>query len=510
VWGLGRVAALEHPDRWGGLVDLPGTVDRRAAGRLVGVLAGRSGEDQVAVRATGVFGRRLDRAAPGELGAGWRPSGTVLITGGTGALGARVARWAAVEGAEHLVLVSRRGPDAPGADGLRDELAGLCVRVTVVACDVTDRDALAELLADHPLDAVVHTAGVLDDGLVDALTPARFETVLRAKTTAARYLDELTRERDLSAFVLFSSFAGAIGSPGQGNYAAANAYLDALAERRRAAGLPATSVAWGPWAEDGMAADGSVGEYLRRRGLAGLDPELALVALERLAAGGDPAVVVARVDWSRFAPAFTAGRAAALLAEIPEASAALEDAASGAGADALRQRLTGLSAEEQSRALVDLVREQAAVVLGHAKADTVDPARAFREAGFDSLTAVELRNRLNAATGLVLPATLVFDYPAPLDLAGFLYGQLAGAGGDTAERAGVVAEIDRLAEALADAGPAEVSGESHLKITNRLRELLSMWMGADSSDETDDAAVELDEATDDEMFDLIDKELEIS
>ncbi|MEW2157437.1 type I polyketide synthase [Streptomyces sp. NPDC007189] len=513
VWGLGRVAALEQPDRWGGLIDLPPVVDRRAAGRLAGVLAGRAGEDQVAIRATGVFGRRLTRTAPGSLGAGWRPSGTVLITGGTGALGARVARWAAARGAEHLVLISRRGLDAPGAPELRDELTARGTRVTVAACDAADRDALAALLARHPVDAVVHTAGLLDDGLIETLTPERFAAVLRAKAVAARHLDELTRERELSAFVLFSSFAGAIGSPGQGNYAAANAYLDTLAERRRAAGLPATSVAWGPWAEDGMAAGGGIEEYLRRRGLTGLDPDLALVAMERLAAGDDPAAVVARVDWSRFAPAFAAGRTTALLAGVPEAEAALRDAASGADADALRGRLAGLDAAARSAALVELVREQAAVVLGHARADAVDPARAFREAGFDSLTAVELRNRLAAATGLHLPATLVFDYPAPADVARYLDAELTGPGGGRAG-SGVVAELDRLAQTLAAEADAagRAGGEAHQEITARLRHLLAVWTGADplADDGTDGTDSVLDTATDDEMFDLIDKELGIS
>ncbi|WP_055526218.1 type I polyketide synthase [Streptomyces graminilatus] len=509
VWGLGRAAALEHPDRWGGLVDLPEAVDRRAVGRLVGALAHRSGEDQLAIRATGVFGRRIERMAPGDLGAQWRPSGTVLITGGTGALGAQVARWAAAHGAEHVVLISRRGPDAPGAAELRTDLAALGVRVTVAACDAADREALAELLAAHPVDAVVHTAGVLDDGLLDALTPERFATVWRAKAVAARHLDELTRERELAAFVLFSSFAGAVGSPGQANYAAANAYLDSLAERRRSAGLPATSIAWGPWAQDGMAAGGSIEQSLRRKGLAGLDPEPALTAMRRLVGGG-PAAVVARVDWARFAPAFTAVRGTALLGGIPEAAAALDGPASGAGADTLRQRLAGRSAGERTAVLVELVREQAAFVLGHASADAVDPARAFRSAGFDSLTAVELRNRIAAVTGLRLPTTLVFDYPAPDDVARYLRGELTGHGdSDEAGATGVAAEIDRLARALADSG-AEVGDETHQEITTKLRALLSTWTGTDTPDGTDDAVTELDEATDDEMFDLIDKELRLS
>ncbi|MET7718715.1 SDR family NAD(P)-dependent oxidoreductase, partial [Streptomyces sp. NPDC005407] len=510
VWGLGRVAALEYPDRWGGLLDLPEVVDRRAAARLAGLLAGAEGEDQVAVRASGVFGRRLGRVSPGGLGGGWKPSGTVLVTGGTGALGVRVARWAAAGGAEHLVLVSRRGLEAPGAPELRDELTASGVRVSVVACDVADRGAAAGLLAEYPVDAVVHAAGVLDDGVIEALTPERFAAVLRAKTAVATHLDELTRERDLSAFVLFSSFAGSIGSPGQGNYAAANAYLDALAERRRALGLPATSVAWGPWADGGMAVDEGLGEYLRRRGLSALDPESALVALDRIAGGEEPAAVVAQVNWAQFVPAFTAGRVSPLLADLPEARAAWEAARSTAGADGLRERLAACPAEERSRMLVDVVREQAALVLGHANAESVDAARAFRESGFDSLTAVEFRNRLNAVTGLRLPATLVFDHPAPLDLASFLHSELLGPDTDAPESTGVVADVDKLAAVLAAAGSAEVNGETHLRVTAKLKELLSLWTGVEAADDAGRKVAKLDEATDDEMFDLINKELGIS
>ncbi|MGC3005150.1 SDR family NAD(P)-dependent oxidoreductase, partial [Streptomyces sp. G35A] len=193
-------------------------------------------------------------AAP-SADAAWQPTGTVLVTGGTGALGARVARWAARQGAARLLLVSRRGAQAPGADALGEELRRLGTDVTFAAVDLADREGVRALLDAHPVDAVVHTAGVIDDGVLDGLDPRAFRSVFAAKTTGARHLDELTRDRDLSAFVLFSSFAGAVGSAGQGNYAAANALLDALAERRRAEGLPATSIAWGPWAGGGMAAD---------------------------------------------------------------------------------------------------------------------------------------------------------------------------------------------------------------------------------------------------------------
>ncbi|MGK4578820.1 type I polyketide synthase [Kitasatospora sp. HPMI-4] len=418
VWGLGRVVALEHPDRWGGLVDLPETLDGLALARLAGVLTG--GEDQVAVRASGVHARRLARAPRGESVA-WKPSGTVLVTGGTGALGAEVARWLARNGAEHLVLTSRRGLDAPGAVELRDELAELGATVTVAACDVADRGALAELLATVEVSAVFHTAGVLDDGMVDGLTPERFATVARPKADAALNLHELTS--DLSAFVLFSSTAGTIGNAGQGNYAAANAFLDALAEQRRADGLAATSIAWGPWAGSGMATDRTLEERLRREGVPPMTPESAIAALHQALENGDTTVAVADIAWEvLLADPGASPRATTLFDEIPEAREALAKAAPEASAQRspLAQRLAALSETERGAALLDLVRTEVAAVLGYGAPEAVDAGRAFRELGFDSLTAVELRNRLGAVTGLSLPTTLVFDYPTSNALSQYL------------------------------------------------------------------------------------------
>nr|WP_232246482.1 type I polyketide synthase [Kitasatospora mediocidica] len=433
VWGLGRVVGLEHPERWGGLVDVPAVLDGRALERLVGVLAG-SGEDQVAVRASGVFGRRLVRASAGAVGRAWVPgTGSVLVTGGTGALGAEVARWLLAAGAEHVVLTSRRGLEAPGAVELRDELEALGGRVTVAACDVADRDALAALLAEFPPTAVVHAAGVLDDGVLDALTPERFATVLRAKVDAALNLDELTRDLDLSAFVLFSSIAGTVGAAGQGNYAAANAFLDALAERRRAEGLPATSVAWGPWAGSGMAADGALEARMRRAGVPPMAADLAIRELQRALDLDETAVTVADIGWERFGPGFTAARPSPLLADLVEArrpgardGAGHVESAAVESASALAQRLLGLPQAGRKRALLDLVRTHVAGVLGHEDVEEVGAARAFREIGFDSLTAVELRNGLNAVTALRLPATLIYDYPTPLALAEHLLAELLG------------------------------------------------------------------------------------
>ncbi|MEW2157958.1 type I polyketide synthase [Streptomyces sp. NPDC007189] len=440
VWGLGRIAALEYPRRFGGLVDLPRELDERAGTRLVAALAGTPDEDQLAVRGTGLFVRRLVRAGrPDATPAPWAPQGTVLITGGTGGVGAQVARRLARNGAGHLLLVGRRGPDAPGAADLEAELTQLGARVTVAACDVADREQLAALLAavpqDRPLTAVVHAAGVLDDGVLDGLTPERAETVLRPKTAAAWHLHELTRDLDLSAFVLFSSLAGTLGGPGQGSYAAANAFLDALARRRHADGLPATSIAWGAWGGGGLAA-GETGQRLARSGMPAMDPESALTALEQAVLGAEPVLAVADVRWETYAYAH-ADRPARVLADLPEvreAEAARQTtAAAGADGNAVTARLAGLPYEEQRRELLTLVRTLAAGALGYAGPEEIDEERAFRDLGFDSLTAVALRNTIAETTGLRLPVTLVFDHPTATALAERLHQDLFGAAPDGAE-----------------------------------------------------------------------------
>ncbi|GAB3874922.1 hypothetical protein GCM10027610_144450 [Dactylosporangium cerinum] len=432
VWGLGRTAALEAPRRWGGLIDLPELLDERAGRRLTDVLGG-SAEDQVAVRATGVYGRRLHRAAPAG-GAPVVPGGTVLLTGGTGALGAVVARHLAGSGVPHLLLTSRRGLDSPGAAGLVEELTELGARVTVAACDVADYDALAGLLAGVPdLAGVVHTAGVLDDGVLESLTPERFATVYATKVAAAVHLDRLTAGLDLSMFVLFSSVAGTIGSAGQANYASANAFLDALAQHRRQRGLAATSIAWGPWAQAGMAtADDAITRRMRRGGMPPMAPELAVAAFADAVAGDQPCVAVAEVDWPTFGPAFTAVRPSPLLTALPELHTQPPATQTGAS---LADRVAALPAAERQRVLSALVRDEAAAVLGYRDRSAVESARAFKELGIDSLTAVELRNRLSVATGLHLPASLVFDYPNAEILARHLAGELTGSGTGAADTA---------------------------------------------------------------------------
>ncbi|WP_345597540.1 SDR family NAD(P)-dependent oxidoreductase, partial [Streptomyces marokkonensis] len=450
LWGFGRVVGLEFPQRWGGLLDLPGEWGRRTAARLVAVLSGRSGEDQVAVRAAGAYAARLEHApvGPGTPEAEWRPKGTALITGGTGSLGAHLARRLAGAGAEHLVLVSRRGPQAPGAAELEAELSATGVRVTVVACDAADRDALARVLADipeeHPLDSVFHTAGVLEDGTVDSLTPARFTQVMRSKVAPALHLDELTRAHDLSAFVLYSSFAGVLGSAGQGNYAAANAHLDALARRRRSDGHPATSVAWGAWGGGGLAQGEQAARRLRRSGVPEMAPDRAIDALFGALGRNDAAVAIADIDWAAYAAGQLPGQRATLVSSLPEIRQARKEQpqeSAGAGL-ALAREIAALSADDQLRRILDLVRSQTALVLGHDGPQGVAPERAFKDLGADSLTAVELRNRLEAATGLQLPATLVFDYPNSAVLATSLRDLLLGERADGSAAAATVAADD--------------------------------------------------------------------
>ncbi|WP_229860007.1 SDR family NAD(P)-dependent oxidoreductase, partial [Streptomyces anandii] len=448
VWGLGRVAALEHPERWGGLVDLPQTdgtttrVDERTLDRLADVLAGLGDEDQLAVRDSGVFARRLVRARAAHEDAAsqaaspaWKPEGTVLVTGGTGALGAEVARWLAGNGAAHLVLTSRRGADAPGAAELEAELVALGARVTLAACDAADRGALAGLLEPlrTELTAVIHTAGVLDDGVLDALTPDRFESVWRAKADSARNLHELTRDLDLSAFVLFSSISGTLGSSGQANYAAANAYLDALAQERRADGLPAVSIAWGAWAA-GMAADDDIARRMRASGVPPMAADAAIRALRQAVDSEEAALTVADLDWERLTPGLVAVRSNPFIGELPEVRAILDNVNSLAGGakrrdagPSIAERLSGMSEADQERTVLELVRTHVSAVLGHHGSSAIGAERAFKELGFDSLTAVELRNRLRAATGVDLPATLVFDYPTASALAGHLRTELLGA-----------------------------------------------------------------------------------
>ncbi|WP_189711517.1 type I polyketide synthase, partial [Streptomyces anandii] len=446
VWGLLRSATSENPDRFV-LVDCDGDeASWRALPTALATdepqLALRQGEVR-ALRLARVAARPTDAAAQSDDAPKYDPRGTVLLTGASGMLGGLFARHLVSEhGVRHLLLVSRRGAAAEGADELTAELDAFGAHVTWAACDVADRDALAEAIAavpaEHPLTAVVHTAGVLDDGVIASQSRESIDRVFGPKVGGALNLHELTRDADLSAFVLFSSSSGVFGGPGQANYAAANAFLDALAQHRRAHGLAATSLAWGLWGDGdsgGMAStlDETDLRRLRRSGLPPLSATEGRNLFDLAHEADEAALVLMRVDVRTLRGQAAQGTMSPLLrglvrTPLRRAAGAAGSATggTGGGAQGLAARLAALAAPERDRFLLDLVRTQVAAVLGHAGPAAVEPARAFKELGFDSLTAVELRNRLGDATGLRLPPTLVFDYPTSTALADHLRGELLG------------------------------------------------------------------------------------
>ncbi|MFI9273487.1 SDR family NAD(P)-dependent oxidoreductase [Kitasatospora sp. NPDC052896] len=457
VWGLVRSAQTENPGR---LVLLDLDTDEASLRALPAALAAE--EPQLALRAGGLRVPRLARvtaAADISQGLDVGPDGTVLVTGATGTLGALVARHLVAEhGVRRLLLVSRRGAEAAGAAELVAELTESGAEVTLAACDVADRDALAELLGslEHPLSAVVHTAGVLDDGIISALTPERLTPVLRPKVDAAWHLHELTKSQNLTAFVLFSAAAATLGGPGQANYAAANAFLDALAHHRQASGLPATALAWGLWAErSGMTGTLEEADLQRmaRGGVGALSSEEGLSLLDTAAALGGATYVPMRLDLAGLRAQPVTSALPALLRGLVRASARRAAQVEQA-TDSFGQQLAALPAAERSKALLSLVTSQVAAVLGHTGADAIEPNLAFKELGFDSLTAVELRNRLTTATGLRLPTTLVFDYPNPAALADQLSAELHGSSRTAATPAGPRATAGASDEPIAIIGMA--------------------------------------------------------
>nr|WP_194821785.1 type I polyketide synthase [Micromonospora sp. S-DT3-3-22] len=494
AWGLVRSAISEYPDRFG-LVTLDG--DRRSARAFPYALL--AGTTELTATGGAVTTPTLVRSR-GVAPSPRRWSGPVLVTGGTGGLGALAARHlVTTHGVRRLLLVSRRGPAAPGAAELRAELLDLGAQdVTVAACDVTDRDALAELLAGtdpaHPLRAVIHTAGVLDDGVLPALTPERLDTVLAPKIDAAWHLHELTRDLDLDAFVLYSSISGLLGPPAQANYAAGNSGLDALARLRRHLGLPAVSLAWGLWAQDsGMIGtlDAHDRERVARTGVVPMT-EAEGMALFDLALAHDRAVQApVRLDPAALRAVDAPPPVLRALVRTPRRTPGEQQPAA--------DRIAALAPADRRQAVLDLVTAQAAKVLGHADPTEVDPGRRFADLGVDSLAATQLRNAVSAAAGVPLPAGVVFDHPTPAALADFVCGlrwpdQERGDGS-------AMAALDRLEAALrtGDAGGDEV--------VDRLERLLiELRPPADYGDlDTDD----LDTIPVDRLYDIIDQGTEL-
>jgi acyl transferase domain-containing protein/acyl carrier protein len=482
VWGLVRSARQENPGRFV-LADSDGSAPLRD---FLG-----AGEPELSIRDGVASTARLDRATAGPGVTEWDPDRTVLVTGGTGGLGALVARRLAAGGQRKLLLVSRSGTTQ---DGLEDDLRALGAETTVAACDVGDRAALAPLLDGVDLTAVVHAAGVLDDGVVGSLTPDRFGTVLRPKADGAWHLHELTAGQDLAGFVLFSSLAGTIGGAGQANYAAANAFLDALAVHRHAHGLPAVSLAWGPWTpEAGMTAalpDAEI-RRLARAGVELLAADDGLAVFDAVRAGGEPLAVPVHLNL----PVLRGQDVPPVLRKLipPRRTAA----AGPARAD-LAPRLAGLSPADRIEVLLDVVADAVAVVLEHGPEDVVGPDQAFTGLGFDSLTAVELRRRLEGVTGLQLPATLAFDQPTPRDLAGYLAELVAPE--EKPEQA-ILADLARLEKVLQE---AVLEPGSHEEITVRLEQLRGTWT---AREDVDGDEFDFDAASDDEVFALLDEKL---
>ncbi|MGW2332287.1 SDR family NAD(P)-dependent oxidoreductase, partial [Streptomyces sp. NPDC001700] len=538
VWGLVRSAQSENPERLV-LVDVDGTPESYRALAATAL----SGEPQSALRAGDALVPRLARAggAATRDGLGLDPDGTVLVSGATGTLGGLVARHLVTEhGAGHLLLVSRRGRDVEGAEALETELQGLGAHVTFAACDVADRNALAELIGslDRPLTGVVHTAGVIDDGVFPAQSPERLEKVFGPKADAAQHLHELTREHDLALFVLFSSAAATFGSAGQANYAAANAYLDALAQRRRTEGLPATSVAWGMWAQrSGMTGDLAEAHIARmsRGGFGALTAEQGLALFDAAVTAPGAALVAVRLDVPALRASSGRPDGAGELPQIlrglvpttgttgrtgrtgPAGRRTAAAASTDVGGGTLGQRLATLTEAEQEAELLSLVRSHAAGVLGYTEREEIEADRTFQEIGFDSLTAVEFRNQLTAATGVRLAATVIFNYPTPAAVAGHLRGRLV----THAMAEAGTAEVDALERLL---GQESFGGQARSRITERLHALLAKWgddagtgpAGAHQAHETQQTdeeravAEELDTASDDEVFDFLNKEFGIS
>ncbi|MEV0175550.1 SDR family NAD(P)-dependent oxidoreductase, partial [Streptomyces sp. NPDC050803] len=431
--------------------------------------------------------------------------GTVLVTGGTGVLARLTARHLVQEyGVRHLLLASRSGSRAPDAAAVSAELTALGATVTFASCDVSDRAAVAELLAGipgrHPLTAVVHTAGVLDDAALTSLTPRHVDAVAGPKADAAWHLHELTRDLNLSAFVLFSSAAGVLGTPGQANYAAANAFLDSLAQHRHRLGLPATSLAWGLWAEaSGMTGHLAEADLARmaRGGLVAMPTDEGLALFDEALSWGRPLATPVRMDLAALRGGADDGSLPPLFRELVRGTRRVVEGRSQAAPESLRERLAGAGESERGRVVLDLVRSHAAAALGHDSAHGVGGGQSFKELGFDSLTAVEFRNRLKAATGLPLSATLVFDHPTPEALVRHLLEQLA-----PSREASVTSLLDEI-EALVDALASRSAGEQPSEETaERLgRVVLKLQAGRRDADEV---VTTIASATDDELFDYLD------
>ncbi|MBV9452371.1 MAG: KR domain-containing protein, partial [Streptosporangiaceae bacterium] len=509
VWGLGRVAAFEHPAVWGGLVDLPPTPRDLNPVQLRAALTREDGEDEMALRPAGVFGRRLvkDPLGPGQPRPDWRPRGAVLVTGGLDGPARWVARWLVDRGADRVLMLAPAGVKAS------EPLPGVTV--------------IDSIPADAGIGTLVHAAPSGELASLAESTPSALAEAIRASLDGIREAEASCGLRTGDTIVYFSSIAAVWGGRDHGSYVAASAYLDALAKRRRAEGVHTVCVAWGLWDvpdDKGEQAGGRARPHIeraRRQGLVPLDPRLAFAALHQILQRDDPSVVIADIEWQRFAPLFTLARRTRLFDQVPAATAVIRTAREtddeAEATEVLRRDLAARPRAERYGILLTLIRSHVATVLRYAGAEEVDPQRPFKDLGFDSLAAVELRNRLRAATGLRLPATLVFDRPTPDALAGWLLGELLPA--DAGAALPALGRLDDLEAALAVLPPEDARRSG---LIDRLQTLA--WKYADTAADTERADAEradaeranagsaedgtdLARATADEMFALIDREL---
>jgi polyketide synthase 7 len=430
TWGLGRSFGCEEPARWGGLIDISEHPDERMIEMVCGALGDSRGESQLALRPEGAYARRLTGVScasgwgeqPIELG------GSALVTV-RGGVPAGLVRWLAQAGAEHVLLVGSIDVPAAEMEALDRELAGRGASLSAVACDLAEeeqlREAIGSLSPKLPLTAVFHAAvlGRMHDERewVRELTPARLREALREQVLGALHLDEITRAMELRAFVLFCSLTDFAISGQLGAHAAGGAFLDRLVDRRRAQGLPATSIAWGPLADRAVPTE--LEQRYREAGIGWMEPELALAVMAQTLARDEARAIVADVDWQRVCHVFAAAGEERLICELPAirrlADTRVRETASGQRT-VLAERMAGASSQEREQLLLDHVRGEVAALLGHPSLEAVPPHSALIELGFDSISAVDLRARLSLATGLELPATVVFDHPSAAALARYL------------------------------------------------------------------------------------------
>ncbi|SEL14132.1 Acyl transferase domain-containing protein [Stigmatella aurantiaca] len=472
VWGLGVVFSQEHPERCGALIDLDPSSSGEDAAAIWRELSASDSERQVVIREgqRHVARIRASRDEPRSAAQRLRPDASYLLTGGLGGLGLSLARWMVDQGARNLVLIGRGGAKPEAQETLRAlEAAG--AKILVLQADVSKqgdvRRALEEAERLAPLRGVVHAAGVLDDGVLLQQDWERFTRVFAPKVDGAWHLHELTKDKELDFFVLYSSAATLLGPPGQGSYAAANAFLDALAHHRRSLGLPALSINWGPWAEVGMAAQHA--SRFQTQGIEAFSPAEAMKVFSRALGRAQPQLTLMQVQWSRYLAQYPRGAAPTVLAEVSGRVAA-EPEVNGLSSSEFRRRLESAEPRQRLPLLMEHVQGEAVRVLGLDASAPLEPRQRLFEVGMDSLMALELRNRLQNSVGASLPSTLVFDYPTAEAIAKYLLGEVLGLEKQPAENAQGEVQDTAILERIMELSPDELAASLEAKLSALMEE----------------------------------------